>query len=389
MHHTQEISRGFKLNKAKKEHIKGLAYYFKKHRYFWVAPKFNLKKHNNLSVLFLAYHFPPSTGSGSLRPLYFANNLVKRGIGVSVITCKEDKYLSTEKIDMANLDLISDSVDVHRCHSFHLLDKILGIKSKIAKRNPKEIDCDSGSEPQGGDKSFYQSVKDFLTDLLSTPDPQVGWLPYCILKSLKIINLDRPDVVIATGGPWTALLAGYVLKRFKNICLILDFRDPWIANPYFKERGRIVQKLDTYLEKCIVTHSDLVIANTKGVLCDFRKRYPTLPASRFTHIPNGFEAYVETSIDKRNGAAFTITHTGALYYSRNPFNFLQAVENLISTHEIPSANLIIELVGGIDVSNARIRELLESVALKNIVKVIPRVSYEKALSTCVMQICCY
>ncbi len=302
---------------------------------------------------------------------------------------KKINICQLKKIDMANLDLISDSVDVHRCHSFHLLDKILGIKSKIAKRNPKEIDCDSGSEPQGGDKSFYQSVKDFLTDLLSTPDPQVGWLPYCILKSLKIINLDRPDVVIATGGPWTALLAGYVLKRFKNICLILDFRDPWIANPYFKERGRIVQKLDTYLEKCIVTHSDLVIANTKGVLCDFRKRYPTLPASRFTHIPNGFEAYVETSIDKRMVLHLLSLILVLCIIQGILSNFLQAVENLISTHEIPSANLIIELVGGIDVSNARIRELLESVALKNIVKVIPKGSYEKALSTCVMQICCY
>jgi len=38
VHHTQEISRGFKLSKAKLEHIKGLFYYFVKHRYFLKAP---------------------------------------------------------------------------------------------------------------------------------------------------------------------------------------------------------------------------------------------------------------------------------------------------------------------------------------------------------------
>ncbi len=37
-HHTQEISRGFKLNKAFFSHLKGLAYYFWKHRYVFRKP---------------------------------------------------------------------------------------------------------------------------------------------------------------------------------------------------------------------------------------------------------------------------------------------------------------------------------------------------------------
>ena len=38
VHHTQEISRGWKLNRAKLEHLKGLVYYFNKHGYLWTAP---------------------------------------------------------------------------------------------------------------------------------------------------------------------------------------------------------------------------------------------------------------------------------------------------------------------------------------------------------------
>ena len=42
-HHTQEISRGFKLNKAFFYHIKGLGYYFMKHRYLFFPPVFRTK----------------------------------------------------------------------------------------------------------------------------------------------------------------------------------------------------------------------------------------------------------------------------------------------------------------------------------------------------------
>jgi GT2 family glycosyltransferase len=41
VHHTQEISRGFQLNRAKFSHIAGLVYLFCKHRYCFRRPVFN------------------------------------------------------------------------------------------------------------------------------------------------------------------------------------------------------------------------------------------------------------------------------------------------------------------------------------------------------------
>lgn len=40
IHYGQEISRGFKINRATIEHVKGLFYYFCKHKYFLKKPKF-------------------------------------------------------------------------------------------------------------------------------------------------------------------------------------------------------------------------------------------------------------------------------------------------------------------------------------------------------------
>jgi len=41
IHHTQEISRGWKLNSAKINHLKGLVYFFVKHRYLFTPPQFS------------------------------------------------------------------------------------------------------------------------------------------------------------------------------------------------------------------------------------------------------------------------------------------------------------------------------------------------------------
>ncbi len=41
IHNAQEISRGFKMNRAFLEHIKGLIYYFLKHHYFFKKPVYN------------------------------------------------------------------------------------------------------------------------------------------------------------------------------------------------------------------------------------------------------------------------------------------------------------------------------------------------------------
>lgn len=40
IHHAQELSRGIRINSAQLEHIKGLWYFFRKHKYFFKRPRF-------------------------------------------------------------------------------------------------------------------------------------------------------------------------------------------------------------------------------------------------------------------------------------------------------------------------------------------------------------
>lgn len=47
IHHAQEISRGFRINRATIEHIKGLVYYFMKHKYLVRCPDVQKNRYGN------------------------------------------------------------------------------------------------------------------------------------------------------------------------------------------------------------------------------------------------------------------------------------------------------------------------------------------------------
>lgn len=44
IHHAQELSRGFRISRAMTHHMKGLFYFFIKHRYIFIKPKLNKSK---------------------------------------------------------------------------------------------------------------------------------------------------------------------------------------------------------------------------------------------------------------------------------------------------------------------------------------------------------
>lgn len=44
---------------------------------------------------------------------------------------------------------------------------------------------------------------------------------------------ERPDLVFATGSPWTSLVIARELGRRFSVPFIVDFRDPWANNANF------------------------------------------------------------------------------------------------------------------------------------------------------------
>jgi len=337
---------------------------------------------NKLHVLMLAYYFPPDSSSGSFRSLFFANHLAEIGFKVTVLTARIDDFLSAQPVDYDLVKQINPLVNIIRTRVRRPRETLLNFRDKLnvcfgKRENKIEVVREGIAENKEVKISFVQDFKDTITDLLATPDPQIGWIFGVIKSGKKIIEKNNVNVIYATGSPWSAFLAGMVLKKITGKSLLLDFRDPWTANPTFITRGKTAAFIDAVLEKKVVKEADVIIANTEELRRDFINRYNFLTQIQVHTITNGFESYIES--DKHNNR-FTFVHTGSLYFSRDPGPFIKAIHNLIKNNKISPEKIRVMFIGGIEIYNMEVERLLRLPLLDGVFYITPRVSYEKAVS---------
>lgn len=330
-----------------------------------------------MKILMIAYYFPPDSSSGAFRPFFFANHLSGAGDKVTVLTAREEDFLAEQSLDFELLAGLDRRVVVERCRVYQPKDRLLALRSRILGQ---AVEAVGQSRPESGEnkRGGSQRVKDFVTDLLTTPDVHVGWIPSCVRKALSIIRGERPDIIFATGNPWSDLVVGVIVKRLTGVPLAVDFRDPWIANPLHALRGGLCRKIDGWLERLVIASADLLIANTEEMRCDFLARYPSLTPERTVAITNGFEEYLPEVLIK-TGNRLTLTHVGDLYFSRNPRHLLEAARNAIERGRIDSDRFRLRFVGLLAIDDPDIAVLLASPTLAPCTEVVQRVPFGEAL----------
>jgi hypothetical protein len=131
------------------------------------------------------------------------------------------------------------------------------------------------------------------------------------------------------------------------------------------------------MESFCVNAAVAIVANTEELREDFERRYADKDPGRFVTITNGFEDLPSRTVCSNN--QFTLVHAGALYFSRNPLNFLRAVSDIVKEGIIPTEIFKVKFVGGISVVDVRIESELCSNVMRNVLEIIPNVSHDEVL----------
>ena len=240
-----------------------------------------------------------------------------------------------------DVDLPISGEGIYRTRSFDLFKILLKIRFFIKNLVSKPSSSNSTTaqpkiiKEQGVDssnKSLFQKLKDFIYELNYFPDDAGPWLIPAIWRGRKIVKAHNIDLIFATGMPWTSLVVAYFLHKLTNQPLIVDFRDPWVGNPFHVSKGPFIDKLIVGLESKIVKSATFVSANTVPLRDDFLRRYPSENPDKFVVLPNGYDSFDFSDYTEllSSDDVLKIAHAGSLYGKRSPVSMINSLSSLLT-----------------------------------------------------------
>lgn len=335
-------------------------------------------------ILIIAYHFPPDSQVGGIRPAKFAKYLPEFGWEPHILTIK-DKYI--EETDSSRLKEI-ESVRITRTSVFpRLMDLLLYIKRLFITPKPdqslhfSQSDSDSPEAEQERDSLLKRS----LNSLLESPDKQFGWFIPAVWAGLKIIRKEKIDVILATSPPATVNFIGLALAFLTGKKLVTDLRDPLVLHTAkaLSHQTQLSNYIEKHLEDSLYNKTALVISATEKHSLYFRERFKGKYPDKFHPIWNGFDSSdfdnTETK-DKTKNKKFTLNYLGSFYGSRSPSHFLQAIKELIVKNIITKNDIEINFIGNVEqTSEGETIDMIKKHQLESCVHLHGQVPYKEAL----------
>ncbi len=224
-------------------------------------------------LLYIAFHFVPSRGSGVFRARATANYFVRAGWDVTVLTVTRDFF--TRVTRSADLDLektIDPAVVVER------------VPMRLAPQGPEIA---SMGWLQANLPGIYGKFWALLRKV-PFPDRYASWIPAASRRAVEIGRAHPVDVIVATGNPFASFLVARLAGRILNRPYVMDFRDSWTLNQFTEgdafRRGHPARVWEGYL----VRHAERVVFVNEPQLEWHAQRYPK-SAERMSVIENGYD----------------------------------------------------------------------------------------------------
>lgn len=345
-------------------------------------------------ILMVAYYFPPVAASGAMRPLAFCRFLESHGWSPRVFTTDPASVYPPHPVDRQLLTKIPSGVRVNAIPHENPLQRLIAWRDRAREivrggQQARSHAHGAAPVPRPGNQESKQGVltafKNFILDRgFAFPDPQCAWLKPAVAFAMQLPRTEIPDVVFATGGPWTSLLVGKRLAEYWKVPFIADYRDPWTSNPYVSFASSFLNAKARRLEQSVCNRASRIITNTQELRVQLQKDYPCISGKALT-VTNGFDpdsfgSHEGTAPTRRaKQAKLELCHFGTVYGKRTPVVLLQAVLELYRAGRITGEHLCLRFVGAWEMTEPKCEELAQLLEKVGLLKREPPVPYEACL----------
>ncbi|CCG40542.1 glycosyltransferase [Magnetospirillum molischianum] len=334
-----------------------------------------------MKILIVSWYFPPTNAIGAVRVGKFARFLRAQGHDVRVLCGTPTDIPSTLAREVPDDTVVRTGwVDVNGLPKTmaRLRRRLRALLSggdggqKRADTDPAQLQREAG--PRRGLDRVLHSLGWFYKHAVSFPDSWGGWTPFALAGARTICRDWSPDMIFASGPPFTAFLVAQRLARRHGVPWVAEYRDRWVDDPYFSAdwpEWRL--RLLTVLERRLVATAAGVVTVSLPWAAFFQRKFGKPVVAAF----NGFDprdfAVADPSPEPLSHDRLTILYTGVIYAGRRDPTPLFTAINALG----PRRNLVSVMFVGTEPSHVMPLAIRAGVA--DLVKVVAPVPYADSI----------
>ena len=188
-----------------------------------------------MRILLVSYFFPPYNTMGAVRVGKTARYLVAQGHDVRVITADNQSWKGLSPATL-RLEIPESNVIYAGFSVVHFVSSFL-------------VRLFTGGESSNG---------------------HFGWFPFAYLAARRLLNKWKPDVIYASGLPFTAFLIAHWLSVQNQIPWVAELRDLWADNPTYPEWRR---DIEGHWERSILGSASGLVTVSDPLAASLREKY--------------------------------------------------------------------------------------------------------------------
>ena len=327
---------------------------------------------NNLKqVLYITYFFPPLGGSASQGRVKYAKYLHNFGIYPIIITVKPVNYFAK---DADLLTELPSSIKIFRSESLdpnRLLYLLHKLKFFLIKSPPK---VKSTKQPI----IFSEFIKKFIRSFFLI-DEKVGWMPFCLTSSLRIIKKTKINLIMISIPPYHSAFTGWILSKLIQLPFILIYDDLWSLVPYTLYRNKLFKMLNEWIERRILKDVSYIGVTTPTAKEKMLAKYIFLK-DKIDVLYYGWDEEDFLRIDGKKlepKKVIKIGYAGTFHGYQTPKYFLSAFSQLLNEKQVSIDDFELHFIGNY---SSEIMSLFKNAPIRRIIRCHPYLPHRECLT---------